>query len=148
MIRSVFDGAAPLCEWVMSVEGCLLIFLFVMAVMGHILFLVGIYQGASKDEYSIARVALGVANAVLTISLLVLVQKIVSRWLRESDFFAAVASAYCVNDVEVAHSQQTQGYGRRGCGFVYQVLLGGVLSVLAAAEIFFLLRQLPLDTLA
>lgn len=148
VVRRIAEGAGPICEWVMSVEGCLLIFLFVLAVMGHVLFLVGMYQGASKDQYSIERVALGVANAVLTISLLVLVQKIVSRWLRESDFFAAVASAYCVNDVEAAQMLQSQGEGRRGCGFVSQVLLGGVLSVLAAAEIFFLLRQLPLGTLA
>lgn len=120
------------CEYFLSVEGCLLIFLFVLAVMGHALFVVGMYAGARKDQYSIARVALGAVNAVLTVSLLVLVQKIVSRWLREADL-------YC-NDVETGQGREGAG---RGCGVFWQVLLGGVLLLLAAAEFFFLLRQLP-----
>lgn len=136
--------------WMLSVEGCLLMFLFVLAVLGHILFVVGVYDGAGEDEddmYSIERVAMGVLNAVLTMSLLVLVQKVVSRWLRERDFLMAVAAMDYGGDVErggaVVGGAERRNCGRCG-GVVCQVILGGVLSVLAAAEIFFLLTMLPI----
>lgn len=145
MCRRMAVKADEACVWVLSVEGCLLIFLFVLAVLGHVLFVVGIYDGADKrgeegDVYSIERVALGVVNAVLTMSLLVLVQKVVSRWLRERDFFLAVASVDC-GDLESGEGQRREW---RRCGGVCQVVLGGILSAVAGAEIFFLLTVLPM----
>lgn len=145
--RRVAVKADEFCVWMLSVEGCLLIFLFVLAVLGHVLFVVGIYGGADNrreegDAYSIERVALGGVNAVLTMSLLVLVQKVVSRWLRERDFFLAVASVDC-GDLESG-----EGGGRRDwrrCNAVCQVALGGILSAVAGAEIFFLLTLLPVE---
>lgn len=128
------------CDYLVSVEGCLAVFLFVMAVMGHIIFVLGMYKGAESEEFSVQRIALGVINAILTLSLLVLVQKMVSRWLRETDFTVAWPNALPFGgDVETGF----MGSGRR-CGFVCHVLLGGVLAIAAVAEIFFLARQLPL----
>eukprot|EP00177_Eucheuma_denticulatum_P003917 GFKZ01007083.1.p1 GENE.GFKZ01007083.1~~GFKZ01007083.1.p1 ORF type:complete len:237 (+),score=34.77 GFKZ01007083.1:283-993(+) len=136
--------------WMLSVEGCLLMFLFVLAVLGHVLFVVGVYDVAEGDEddmYSLERVAMGVLNAVLTMSLLVLVQKIVSRWLRERDFLIAVAAMDCGGDVErgaaAGGGADGRHWGRCG-GVVCQIALGTVLSVLAAAEIFFLMTMLPI----
>lgn len=143
--RRMVLKADEACVWMLSVEGCLLIFLFVLAVLGHVLFVVGIYDGAGKrgeegDVYSIERVALGVVNAVLTMSLLVLVQKVVSRWLRERDFFLAVASVDC-GDLESGEGERREW---RRCGSICQMVLGGILSAVAGAEIFFLLTLLPM----
>lgn len=166
--RKLLAHGERLCEYLVSVEGCLLIFLFVLAVMGHLLFVLGIYNGTNPDQYVVERMVLGIANALLTLSLLVLVQKIVSRWLRESDLLLAVASAplhsndleaqaYTVTGITPTVTLTTnEGTSRRvltntthgRCSFLGQVLLGAILSILAAAELFFLMRQLPFGTLA
>lgn len=98
----------------LSVEGCLLLFLLVLAVMGHVLFLMGVYKGGGS--YVIEKGTLAVVNAVLTGTLLVCVQKAVSRWLRESEM-------------------------QRGGGTLAQVALGVGLSGVAGCEIFLLLSN-------
>ncbi|PXF41334.1 hypothetical protein BWQ96_08949 [Gracilariopsis chorda] len=114
--------------------------------MGHILFVIGMYNAASDPtEYSLQRLALAVVNAMLTLTLLVVVQRVVSRRLREGDFVFALANASLIPDVENA---VPAAQNHRPCGFVYQLLLGGFLSALAAAEIFFLVRQLPFTEMA
>lgn len=135
-----------LCTYLVTVEACLLLFLFVLAAMGHALFVLGMYGCAESKQYSLQRVGLAVVNAVLTFSWLVLVQRIVSRCLRESDFLLALASAPLTGDVEAAVTIPTTGEGRP-CGFVAQLILGACLSLLAAAEIFFLFRHLPFSQL-
>lgn len=133
------------CENFISLEACLLLFLLVLAIMGHLIFVLGIYRGATR-EYSLQRSCLAFVNAVLTIGLLILVQKVVSRWLRESDFFVALASAPLASgDVETGVATTEE---RPRNSFVCQVFLGACLSIVAAAEIFFLLQQLPFASLA
>lgn len=142
----LFVWFTALFNYLLTVEGCLLLFLFVLAAMGHILFVISMYSAASDPtEYSLQRLALALVNAMLTLSLLVVVQRVVSRRLREGDFVFALANASLIPDVENA-LPAPQSY--RPCGFVYQLLLGGFLSALAAAEIFFLVRQLPFTEMA
>lgn len=129
-------------NYFITVEGCLLLFLFVLATMGHIIFVVYIYKSAvDPTQYSMQRLALALLNAVLTLTLLVVVQRVVTKWLRENDFLFALANTPLITDVE---SPTPTPQHNRQCGVVCQLLLGALLSAIAAAEIFFLVRQLPL----
>lgn len=134
--------------------------------MGHALFVLGIYKGVSRDEHSLKRVGLAVANAVVTFSLLVFVQKQAMRWLREAELsgLSSVSptgltssqnetNAHVTNGVptvsvsDIEAQLGTERYASR-CTTFSQVVLGAFLSVIAAAEIFFLVAQLPLGGLA
>lgn len=173
--RAISTCVNRMCEDAFTVESCLFTFLVVLAVMGHALFVLSVYKGAEKkDEHSLKRMCLAIANAVVTLSLLIVVQKLASRWLREMeagetivDIPRSVATLPTVangrpdiNDDSTAHQQQQQAaadieaqvreyraYTTR-CTTFSQVLLGAFLSVIAAAEIFFLVRELPLGGLA
>lgn len=181
--RAVTTYMHRMCEDAFTVESCLFIFLLVLAVMGHALFVLSIYKGAEKDEHSLKRVCLAAANALVTLSLLILVQKLASRWLRETDSGETIVSVprtiapatvtdeqlnmddesiasrqsgdpsnrseytrLAVADVE-AQVREYRAYATR-CTTFSQVILGAFLSVIAAAEIFFLVRELPLGGLA
>lgn len=170
-----------LCEDVFTVESCLFIFLFVLAVMGHALFVLSVYKGAEQDEHSLKRVCLAAANALVTLSLLILAQKLASRWLRELDNDGMILPitnnppssltemrradvgddqglfqhsgesniterGLGMADIE-SQAREYRAYTTR-CTTFSQVLLGAFLSVIAAAEIFFLVRELPLGGLA
>lgn len=196
--RALSTYAYRVCEDILTLESCLFIFLFVLAVMGHALFVLSVYKGAEKDEHSLKRVCLAGANAIVTLSLLILVQKLASRWLREMDSFSSSSSSannggggetivtvprtelhttgmerrpdldddqqsvvgslpggsvnrseytgLAAADIE-AQVREYRAYTTR-CTTFSQVLLGAFLSVIAAAEIFFLVRELPLGGLA
>lgn len=196
--RALSTSVYRICEDVLTLESCLFIFLFVLAVMGHALFVLSVYKGAEKDEHSLKRVCLAAANAIVTLGLLILVQKLASRWLREMDSFSSSSSlangggggdtivsiprtelhttgmerrpdladdqqsvvgslpggsvnrseysGLAAADIE-AQVREYRAYTTR-CTTFSQVLLGAILSVIAAAEIFFLVRELPLGGLA
>lgn len=143
-----------------TVETCLFLFLFVLAVMGHALFVMGVFKGISNngyddDEHSHKRIALAFANAVVTFALLICVQKIVVRWLREADANVTVGRSNGNVVVDVGHSGISSAtaivsdhrYASR-CTTLAQLVLGAFLSIVAAAEIFLLIRALPLGGLA
>lgn len=83
---------------------------------GNIPFLLGIRSVFRTDQYSIARVAPGVANNVQKDLLLICVQNFVTRWLRET-----------------------------GSEIKGQVELVGLLSVVAEEQIFIIVRTLPFE---
>lgn len=138
-----------------TVESCLCVFLFVLAVMGHALFVLGMYKGVETDEHSLKRVALAVANAVLTFILLYVILKLAIRWLRDSENGSHLMPSLqatdpdmnttSVSDLESQHVSDR--YGNR-CSTLSQVIIGALLSVIAAAEIFLIVRELPLGGLA
>lgn len=154
LTRAVASMTRRVLEAAFTVEGCLFIFLFMLAVMGHALFVLGVYRGAENDEHSLKRVGLALANAVLTFTLLIFVQKVAARWLRDAEHGSPSIVAP-LSDEEHNSAQpsdwptqsSSDRYASR-CTTLSQVLLGAVLSVVAAAEIFLLVRELPLGGLA
>lgn len=153
--------ADRICEYLVTLEGCLLLFLFVLALMGHALFLLSMYGGVHVEQFAIERLALGIANAILTGCLLVLVQRVVSRWLRESDFLLAVAAAPLPDEASLqstqgadddmlstqrefglsSHAHSSGNVSRRSSRSVLgHVILGASLSVVAACEVFLLMH--------
>lgn len=142
------DRAESLCNYLLTVEGCLLIFLAVLAAMGHALFVVGIYRASANDAYSSHRLALASANAVLTVTVLVLVHKMVSRCLREAE---GVGGGNSVSPQAMYLATEDGVPTRAEDGvkwtLVGQVVLGVVLSVVAAAEIYLIVQELPLGGL-
>lgn len=120
----------------------MLIFVLVLAVMGHVLYVINVWRG---EEYKEERLYLGVLNAVLMMGLLVLARRIVSRWLREEDFFVAVAGALD-RDLEVGEAEIE---GEAGGGNVCKSfrLWGGGVCVVGGVEMWLLLRELPLSAL-
>lgn len=145
--RALLSQALRFCDTAFTVETCLFLFLFVLAVTGHALFVAGVYKGVSRDEHALKRVALALANAAVTLSLLVLVHKLAMRWLRDADVGAHTSSAH----VPIAHDVEAQLASDRfasRCTTFSQILVGALLSVIAAAEIFLVVMQLPLGSLA
>lgn len=153
--RAVAVATRRLYVTAFTVESCLCVFLFVLAVMGHALFVLGMYKGVETDEHSLKRIALAIANAVLTFTLLFVVLKLTIRWLRDSEnglnsissvqIIDTDTNSVSVSDVEAQHVPDR--YGNR-CSTLSQVIVGAVLSVIAAAEIFLIVRELPLGGLA
>lgn len=140
-------------------ETCVFVFLLVLAIMGHALFVMGVFKGAVQaDEHSHKRIVLALANAILTIFLLICLQKLILRWLREAQLSPAPAPtptpAPDIESQDGAGSNNVgaapvveQRYATR-CTTVAQVVLGALLSVVAAAEIFLIIRELPLGGIA
>lgn len=186
-----------LCDSLLSIEGCLFLFLFVLAVTGHSIFLLHMYDTDREyDEYRDERLVLAFANAILSCGILAIVQRSVSRWLREG---ALVTELNTNNDLPppatAAHSLHTRGrlhrsisssstssrssaqddplaaeppvqsntsvvrvaenensalvtgrprarHERRDRAWLSHIILGGVLSLTASAEVYFLLSAL------
>jgi RING-variant domain len=79
---------SAVCDHIVSLESCLLLCLTALAISGHTIFLVHMRAHVSVNEYPRERVLLAGLNALLSACILVLVQKIVSRWLRDGQNLA------------------------------------------------------------
>lgn len=139
-----------LCATVLSLEACVLLCLFVLAVSGHSFFLFRVYSAAPATpgfgEYAMQRVLLAVVNACLTFGILALVRKMAARWLRETATGAEAATG-------LTHATAGGGgaallpapatFGATGVSsYAKHVTLGGVLSLVAGAEVYLLVSAL------
>lgn len=107
-----------------SVECCLLMFIFVLGVTGHGIYLLWMYGEKNSwtkhtlKQYVVERFALGVVNAVLTLAFLVLLKKMVTKWIASVD---------------------SEG-GTEGEGWKLVPVFGGtLLSMVAAFEVYMVL---------
>lgn len=136
-----------LCATVLSLEACVLLILFVLAVSGHTFFLFRVYTPAAKTpggtEYALQRLLLAVVNAGLTFGILALVRKIASRWLRESAQAAAEGGGNATGSGSGAMLLPAPAsFGAGASSHAGQVTLGGVLSLVAGAEVYLLVSAL------
>lgn len=103
-----------------SVEGCLLMCVFVLGVAGHGIYLLWMYGdgwAGRVEAYVIERFALGVVNAVLTAAFLYLFKKAVTKWISSME-----------SDILEAESWK-----------LMPVIAGIVLSLVAAFEVYMIL---------
>jgi hypothetical protein len=122
-----------ICDQLVSLESCLLLCLTALAVSGHTIFLVHMRAHVSINEYPRERVLLAGLNAVLSACILFLVQKIVSRWLREGPHSFLSGAADGNSDIENPSSFSTV-YSGASPGMPTDVTDAGDLDVVLPVE--------------
>lgn len=129
----------------------MLLCLFVLAVSGHTIFVVRMYAtpglaAGAVEGYGRERLLLAVLNAGLTFAILVLVRKIVVRWIRDAASFENALGSAAALPVLATGSEVSQGQaGLRAApplGTYGQVALSACLSVCAGAEVYLLISAL------